>query len=107
MLRIEATTYSGTILLIYSEGRCINMNKMQQIILREQLAEHKETARKIWKIYHDEMTRLIENPDSQPDSSVLERFIENESGTFGQELAKIFKDAIEYGFAHAGFVSEV
>jgi hypothetical protein len=83
------------------------MNEIKQIVLREQLAEREETARKIWKIYHDEMTRLIENPDSQPDSSVLERFIENESGTFGQELAKIFKDAIEYGFAHAGFVSEV
>ena len=53
------------------------------------------------------MMRLIENPTSKPDVSVLERFIENESGTFGQELAKIFKDAIEYGFTHAGFVSEV
>ena len=83
------------------------MNEIKQIVLREQLAERKQTARKIWKIYHDEMTRLIENPDLQPDSSVLERFIENGSSTFGQELAKIFKDAIEYGFAHAGFVSEV
>lgn len=83
------------------------MTETRQEILREQLAEREETARKIWKIYHDEMTRLIENPDSQPDSSVLEKFIESESGTFGQELAKIFKDAIEYGFAHAGFVSEV
>lgn len=78
-----------------------------QEILREQIEERKETVNKVWKIYNDEMMRLIENPTSKPDVSVLERFIENESGTFGQELAKIFKDAIEYGFAHAGFVSEV
>lgn len=78
-----------------------------QEILREQIEERKETVNKVWKIYNDEMMRLIDNPTSQPDVSVLERFIENESGTFGQELAKIFKDAIEYGFAHAGFVSEV
>lgn len=78
-----------------------------QEILKEQIEEHRETAREVWKIYHDEMMRLIDNPNSQPDVSVLERFIENENGTFGQELAKLFKDAIEFGFCHARFVSGV
>lgn len=83
------------------------MNTTKQEILKEQLEERRETAKRVWKIYHNEMMRLIENPTSQPDVSALERVIENESGTFGQELAKIFKDAIEFGFCHAKFVSEM
>lgn len=81
------------------------MNKQE--ILKEQLAENRETARKIWQIYYREMMRLIENPTSQPDVSVLERFIENENGTFGQTLAQLFIDAIKYGNTHAEFLTEV
>lgn len=77
-----------------------------QEMLREQIEERKETVNRVWKIYNDEIMRLIENPTSKPDVSVLERFIENESGTFEQELARLFKDAIEFGFNHASFVSE-
>lgn len=83
------------------------MNTTKQEILKEQLEERRETAKRVWKIYHNEMMRLIENPNSQPDVSALEKFIEDESGTFGQELARLFKDAIEFGFTHAEFVLEM
>ncbi len=85
----------------------MNKDEMRQFVLAGQLAEHMETTEKIWKIYYDEMIRLLENPDSQPDTSVLEKFIENKNDTFGQELARLFKDAIEFGFTYGGFVLEV
>ncbi len=34
-----------------------------QEILRKQIEERKETVNKVWKIYNDEMMRLIENPN--------------------------------------------
>lgn len=83
------------------------MNDIRQLILTGQLAEHMETTERIWEIYYNEMIRLIESPDLQPDTSVLEKFIENKSDTFGQELAKLFKDTIEFGFTYGGFVMEV
>lgn len=83
------------------------MNDIKQVILAGQLAEHMETTERIWQIYYDEMIRLLKNPDSQPDTSVLKKFIENKSDTFGQELARLFKDAIEFGFTYGGFVMEV
>lgn len=82
------------------------MYSMQEL-LKEQIEERRETARKVWKIYIAEMERLIENQGARPDTSTLERFIENESGTFGQSLAKLFIDAIEFGFYHAEDMSKL
>lgn len=75
-------------------------------ILKDQFEERRETATKVYLLYLDEMKRLIKNPNARPDISALERFIENESGAFGRELAKVFMDAIECGHRHANDKAE-
>lgn len=81
--------------------------KMKRAILKEQVEYYQQIAKQLWRIYYKEMMRLVENPSSQPDTSELERFADdNVDITFNHELALLFKDAIEFGFCHAGFVSE-
>jgi len=93
----------------FLEERYIFMNEemiTRQAILKEQLAENQNTAKLLWRLYRAEMMRLIENPTSQPDVSILERFIENESGTFGLTLAQLFIDAIKFGSTNADVLME-
>lgn len=81
--------------------------KMKQMILREQVEDRQKVSKQLWRVYYKEMMRLIENPSSQPDTSELDKFIrDNVHVTFDRELASLFKDALEFGFGHAGFVSE-
>lgn len=75
-------------------------------ILREQVDERLEIAKEVYHLYLDEMKALIKNPNARPDTSSLKRFIENETGTFGRELAKVFADAIEAGYCHASEMAE-
>lgn len=81
--------------------------KMKQAILEEQVRFYQEVSRRLWKIYYKEMMRLIENPSLQPDTSEFERFAhDNMDITFSRELALLFRDAIQFGFGHAEFISE-
>ncbi len=78
-----------------------------QEALKIQIEERGKTVKKVWDMYAAAMNRLIENPGARPDTSELILFIRCERDEFGRNLAKVFKDAIEFGHLHVCQISAI